>query len=277
MRRRAFTLVELMVVIGIIALLATILLPMANRAYAHARRAALRADLQMIASAINAYQHDFGDIPRPDRFTANPFQGGVILSWALIAPGPAVYTLPSATKFKGDGADGIGFRIRGQTGTILGPYLPDSHFRFGNLSDNTNPIRVVPPPNGIYDDSATFMGDREGNAILYFPRKRKVTVSSLGTYFGPLSTSPAYVANDNDPGMAVQALDHSMAPIGKTGAGNPWAIQQFQLQLPGVIPDTAGNPTLPDPSQATRLPYLLWDAGPDALFCTGDDATNFKD
>jgi len=55
-----------MVVIAIIALLATILLPMANRAKAQARRTALAADIQLIINAIDAYQHDYGDIPRPD-------------------------------------------------------------------------------------------------------------------------------------------------------------------------------------------------------------------
>ena len=66
MQRRAFTLVELMVVIGIIALLGTILLPMANRARAAAKRVTMQSDLQAIANAIEAYKHDFGDIPRPD-------------------------------------------------------------------------------------------------------------------------------------------------------------------------------------------------------------------
>jgi len=276
MRRRAFTLIELMVVIAIIALLATILLPMANRAKTQARRTALAADIQVIINAIDAYQHDYGDIPRPDGKVGGPFQGSVILSWALLAPGPAVYTLPSAKGFQGDGADGMGFRVRGTTGMVHGPYLPESTFRCG-LSDPNNPVSVLQSSKGIYDDSATMLSDREGNAILYLPRKQKVKITNVDNYLGALGNAPAFVANDDDPGLAVQGPGHKFTSIGgKSGSGNTWAIQQFQLQMPGVIPDASGKPTLPDANQATKLPYLLWDAGPDGRFCTDDDVTNFK-
>jgi len=303
MRRRGFTLVELMVVIGIITLLATILLPMANRARAQARKTALASDLQVLVNAIDAYQNDYGDIPRPDRNVGGPFQGSVILSWALLAPGPSTFTLPSPKGFKGDGADGIGFRVRGTSGTVHGPYLSVGTFRVGNLLDPkdpnsladpnnphlinpSEPFNLVPSPDGVYDDSTSVLGEREGRAILYFPRKRKVTITSVDTYFGPLSKAPAFVANDNDPGLAVQGLEaqgdsspvlHEFKSIGdRTGAGNPWAIKQFQLRMPGVIPNASGNPTLPDPNQATKVPYILWDAGPDGRFCTDDDVTNFR-
>ena len=197
----------------------------------------------------------------------------------MLAPGPAVFS--GTTKFKGDGADGIGFRIRGTTGTILGPYLPDGHFRYGDIYDLANnnrsyPGQIVPPKGGIYDDSTAFLGDRDGNAILYFPRKRKAVIVNVDTYFGSLASSPAYVANDNDPGQAVRGPNHPFAGIGHDASGNLWALQQFQFQLPGVIRDAQGIPTLPDPNQATKLPYLLWDAGPDGQFCTEDDVTNFK-
>ena len=267
MRKRAFTLVELMVVIAILVLLATIVLPMANHAYAVARRAALGADMQALVIAIDAYQHDFGDIPRPDGNVDGPFQGSCILVWALISPSPASFVSTGHRKgsLTMDGADGPGFRVRGTTGQVFGPYLALDHFRIGILGDPTTPIRVTPAASGIYDDSRTFLGDSSGNAILYWPRKLKVTISGLNNYFGPLSSSPAFVANDNDPGPALgrPSLD----------AG---AIAQFQLRLPGVVADATGNPTLPDPTQALRVPYLLWDAGPDGRFCTDDDVTNFS-
>ena len=68
MLRRAFTFVELLIVIGIIVLVMAILLPTIGRARKVAIRTALQADLQAVVTAINAYQADFGDIPRPDKF-----------------------------------------------------------------------------------------------------------------------------------------------------------------------------------------------------------------
>lgn len=280
MRRSAFTLIELLVVIAIVALLATIVLPMANHAYAVAKRAALGADLQIIANAIDAYEHDWGDIPRPSGMVTPPWQGGGILCWALIAPGPASAT---SAGIPGDGADGPGFRIRGTTGTVIGPYLPLDHFTIGVTlttppANDSRPLTtLMPVSGGAYDNRSCRLGDRAGNVVFYFPRKLKASIVDINTYLGPLSVKPAYVANDNDPGLAVVAPGHPPVSIGgPTGSGNLWAIQQLQLRLPGVVPDQNGNPTLPDPSQALRMPYLLWDTGPDGRFGTDDDVTNFS-
>jgi type II secretory pathway pseudopilin PulG len=256
-----------MVVIGIVAMLATILLPMANRAHALARRASMQADLQAIVIAIDAYKNDFGDIPRPDGTVAGPYQGSCILVWSLIAPGPANGVSSRKTRSGGaitfDGADGPGFRVRGTTGQVFGPYLNTDHFRLGVLA---GPIQVVSPPNGGFDDSATFLGDSYGNAILYWPRKLKVTITDMAHYFAKLNrTDPAaYIADDNDPGIALG--------VGSLDAG---AIAKFQVRLPGAVP--AGSAAaLPDPTQALRQPYILWSAGPDGRFCTDDDVTNFS-
>jgi prepilin-type processing-associated H-X9-DG protein/prepilin-type N-terminal cleavage/methylation domain-containing protein len=56
--RTAFTLVELLVVIGIIALLISMLLPALNKARSHARRVACSANLRQVSMAFMLYRHD---------------------------------------------------------------------------------------------------------------------------------------------------------------------------------------------------------------------------
>jgi prepilin-type N-terminal cleavage/methylation domain-containing protein/prepilin-type processing-associated H-X9-DG protein len=62
--RRGFTLVELLVVVGIVALMVAMLLPMLNHARARARRVMCMGNLHSIGSAIAAYAADYnGSIP----------------------------------------------------------------------------------------------------------------------------------------------------------------------------------------------------------------------
>src|SRR5579862_2745926 len=124
MQRKGFTLVEMLIVIGVIVLMAALLLPAIGRARRTAARTALSADMQTIAAGIDAYRLDFKDIPRPDRNCPPPFQGSEILCWALIAPGNAAF----------DGADGFGFRKRGIEGQVYGPYVTPGSFRLGTVT-----------------------------------------------------------------------------------------------------------------------------------------------
>jgi prepilin-type N-terminal cleavage/methylation domain-containing protein len=61
--RSAFTLVELLVVIGIIALLAAIVTPAVMRAQASARNAAIKAEIDMLHMAIMNYKNEYGSFP----------------------------------------------------------------------------------------------------------------------------------------------------------------------------------------------------------------------
>ena len=67
-RRRAFTLIELLIVVAIIAILAAIALPNFLEAQTRAKVARVESDLRAMAVALEAYRVDEGDYP----LSANP-------------------------------------------------------------------------------------------------------------------------------------------------------------------------------------------------------------
>src|SRR5688572_9482102 len=72
-QRRAFTLVELLVVIGIIALLISILIPTLGRARDQAQRTKCMANLKSLTEAWVQYANDHkGRLVRAETYAANP-------------------------------------------------------------------------------------------------------------------------------------------------------------------------------------------------------------
>src|ERR1044071_9453772 len=63
MKRRAFTLIELLTVIAIIAILAALLLPVFSRAREAARNSTCMSNMKRIQVATAQYALDFGDYP----------------------------------------------------------------------------------------------------------------------------------------------------------------------------------------------------------------------
>ncbi|HEY8665344.1 MAG TPA: prepilin-type N-terminal cleavage/methylation domain-containing protein [Tepidisphaeraceae bacterium] len=152
LRRSGFTLVEMLVVMGIIAALAAILLPTITRAWRSSMRARARMDMETISVAIEAYRNDFNAYPTP--VTAGTAQQ--VLVQALIGPGGV--SGPAA-----DGFAGPGFRVR-PGGRVWGPYLPPDKVR---LRDPLNRQNASP----AFDRMAIF--DAFDRAILYFPAHGK--------------------------------------------------------------------------------------------------------
>lgn len=72
---RGFTLVELLTVIGIIAVLAGILIPTVNVAIRKAKVARARADVEAIALAAKLYHDEYG------RWPAFEFKGDILTRW----------------------------------------------------------------------------------------------------------------------------------------------------------------------------------------------------
>ena len=64
MRRRGFTLLELLLVMLLLALLASLAVPVVTQSIVRARESALRADLQALRKAIDDFHADNGAYPK---------------------------------------------------------------------------------------------------------------------------------------------------------------------------------------------------------------------
>lgn len=84
-RKRAFTLIELLIVITIIGILAVALVPRLTGGPAKARDAKRKGDLQQIATALEFYADDNGGV-YPPATTGNCASGLSLSSYLTIAP-----------------------------------------------------------------------------------------------------------------------------------------------------------------------------------------------
>src|ERR1044071_7410166 len=81
--KSAFTLIELLIVIAIIALLAAILFPVFARARENARRASCQSNLKQLALGITQYTQDYDEsFPISTTNTATYVAGGPTIGWA---------------------------------------------------------------------------------------------------------------------------------------------------------------------------------------------------
>ncbi|MDB5357232.1 MAG: hypothetical protein JWN24_3685 [Phycisphaerales bacterium] len=271
----------MLVVIGIILLLITIALPALNRVRTNAVRTRMAADLQVISMGLEAYKADFKDYPRldytswvlsnhtlPSPLNAPPTPtapqqitpGAVLLCWALVAPGPAVTPVPappSQPPFAVDGADGLGFRTRGTTGQVYGPYIATGRFK---VFDVSNPMGTV------INNAMCTINDRYGHPILYFPLGRAPNVDPdpqkhikfVDDWKAPLNQpapAPTINAHDN-----LTAFHQTSDPSGDYTL----ALQRIQFALGANYKGpNIGDLDLTRTALPPNLPYVLWSAGPD--------------
>jgi prepilin-type N-terminal cleavage/methylation domain-containing protein len=225
--RRGFSLTELLVVIGIIAALAAILVPVVNRAMRNAQRVRTAADLQAIAVGLDTYKQDHGSYPRVELNTSGAplISGAEVLCRALVAP----------LREEADGAAGNGFRIRGTQGRVYGPYIDLSKFRVDN---DENPNNQLVPGTAV-------IRDRYNRPILYYPAPVQKPNLSVNDAYASSTPGTMYNFRFNE---------------GYFGSGN---LPKFKAMLGDIDGDGAING---DESPATTGPYILWSAGEDGVF-----------
>ena len=292
-KNRAFTLAEMLTVVGILAVLIGILIPVINGARRSARRSAMQADLQTIASALDAYKADHGDYPRVTENTAlssndthpNPPTGAEVLCQALIAPLPAIESpIPANLRLMQDGNDGFGFRKRpgnpGPNGTwgnsddeppqgqVYGPYIRPDYFKLAdpfnddpNFANHAaNRLCILPRGDNLHRDGAA-AGDANWAPILYYPaRPGKRDIRQPNAYL-----------NNTAAAMFDSSVNELLFPKHSEAPGD--ALERLRF----MMGDVNQNGTLePDETPRFEGAFILWHPGFDAEYGPFDSTAGDK-
>jgi type II secretion system protein G len=143
MPKRAFTLIELLIVVAIIAILAAIAVPNFLEAQTRAKVSRTRADLRSVAVAIEAYQVDYNKYPAPMEQHSQVAWPG--FSSTLPPPyhgrHPSLLTSPVAyiTSIPGD-------PFRSTKAVLLDPFMKNFNSRFSYTNFQFTHFAFGPTP-----------------------------------------------------------------------------------------------------------------------------------
>ena len=277
--RPGFTLLELLVAMGIMIVLAGLLVPMLVRAYGVADRTRLSAQLATISTAIEAYRQDFGDIPRFEGSAGTVMPGANLLGLKLVGPldataigsvavtGPnfavgqiavnagVPYTLANATTASGPtGAGWFQVPTLGGGDGVDGP-----GFKSPSRANNQ---AAAGPTRGAYIDTnrftvqGTVILDAVGNPILYYPsRVRTANVRLNSGYLGDVGRSNGgnfvFNAQDNVE-LFVTSFTPNLSPA------------EAVARTRSIFGDTNANGIIDaDETRRATGSFVLMSAGPD--------------
>jgi prepilin-type N-terminal cleavage/methylation domain-containing protein len=260
---RGFTLVELLIVIFIVALLATLILGAVNMAQKKARIAKTRSDLAAIASALEQYKSDFRSYPGQ----SEPINTRTILAQALIGPGPATE----------DGAEGSGFRI---PDPATNTFSPNSKKWEAYLSPERFQTKRMPPVTGRW-----VILDHFGNPIRYYPKRRNFNPKTVN----PGATPPTGLVGDETIAGIFDLRDGEHPELGYSPAaimpvGTSIDLNPITLQI-YLGDDGDGFRTSPnniiDANETLNVgtDFVLASCGPDGFFVcivSQDDASSAR-
>jgi len=196
-RQRAFTLIEVLVVVAIIALLAAILLPALAKARQQARRRVCSSNLRQIGAALQEYQHTFKVFPHQARVGVPGAKvasagGNVIGAWptsvhrvigkyvgmsSTIRPNEVFYC-PSVSESDRGSADIDREEPAGALGNPE-PYLHITYFYYGRLNTgnaNNDPAK--------WDSDDPVVAARRKRYVTKDPAARRVLMADAVSLWG---------------------------------------------------------------------------------------------
>lgn len=291
--RRGFSLVELLTVVGIIALLIGILLPSLRAARVAAKNTAVRALIKTTGDGLEAFHGDFSQYPDSSR-RADPINydlgagnGGLGLSNGAILSG-AHWLARALGGYDLQGMDAAGDALG--TASVSETLLRNRPGRKGPYMEADAKI-YAPDTNGSVF-KATNIGPRTGrnlvfeshfgSPILYYRARTKGLAP-----FSSVAGNAIYCQADNEDLAGSDVAKKRGWPFaGDTGRNPAHELAMF------------GNPTVPENGPEGSFceflhnheqhdmgnvikpvrpdSYILLSAGEDARFGTDDDLSNFK-
>jgi len=269
--RNAFTLVELLVVVGIIAVLAALLTPAVMRARSAARNAAIKVEIDMLHMAIMNYKNEYGSFP-PCFVDAITGTDPATRHLRRLFPRMPAGEVPTHIR-------GLTFQNPILSGTaripvFFNPVRPDTALVQWLYGFTDNPVSPVISINGSVSLSTTPTTTTTGTLTLtgtIAPRKKLYDFDTSRITSGTSFPIPCQYFVSGKPDAVYVYID-SAAYLSPSfplilNSGN-----YLPHRVPASVADGFANPARPFFNPDT---FQILCAGIDGTFGTDDDLSNF--
>jgi prepilin-type N-terminal cleavage/methylation domain-containing protein len=194
---RGFTIVELLVVAGLIAVLAALVTPAVIRARSAARNAAIKAEIDMLHMAIMTYRNEYGSFPP----CVSPITSGSAMARHLQRLFPrcdSAAHLTAAGVSAVSQQNAIFWWLSGYTSDPTSPLMPASGLRVLFDFDRSRLQSGTIPPSRN-NPAAYAPAGRPGSPYLYFdaPRYGTSLVLTSGSYTPVIRTGSEFFNPDS--------------------------------------------------------------------------------